>query len=501
MADIPGQESESLPSSRAGNSYMRSDGPTPSQADSKLFDEGAYHSEMMPENSKHTSKTSSSVVEVAGVDDVIAVNHVNHAQPNGDSEAVEGLRNDTEKPESAEYQEEAVQQDREAEGAAMKELEGEEEYDGDDGELLYGIPSSDNVEKVEYYRPDGFHPVKLGDELNQYKIVHKLGYGGFATVWLAWDLKEERYVALKIVLAQASQNVEEIDIKALSHIKDRVSKGSLAPYIDFPVNHFWFEGPNGRHICVVSKFYGPSIASLMGLSGEYRLGFDDSRRMALQLTQSMAMLHSDEVGIAHGDFTTSNILLELENMDSWSIEKLYEELGEPSKEPVFAYNRGPLSPSAPEHLYEKADLTRLIKYRTGNLKIVDFGESFFLNDVPEGLGTPARFCSPELMLEKKCSKASDVWALACTIYEMRSGVTLFQSCMGTDEEALGAILTRLGPAPSHLEALSCLKENEESRSGPKLRDCVESIDTPENSLVATKGKKFAKSLVVMIKFC
>ncbi|KAG4432860.1 hypothetical protein IFR05_011660 [Cadophora sp. M221] len=215
---------------------------------------------------------------------------------------------------------------------------------------------------------------------------------------------------------------------------------------------------------------------------KFRLGFEDSQRMALQLTQSVATLHSSKVGIAHGDLTTSNILFELENMDSWSIEKLYVGLGEPSLEPVYVFNLGPLGPSAPEHLYEKADFTRLINYRTGNLGIVDFGESFFLNDAPQGLGTPARFCSPELMLERKCSQVSDVWALACTIFEMRAGYTLFQSFVASDEEALGSILTRLGSAPSHLEALSCLREDEETRNGIKLREYVKSIEIVQRSL-------------------
>jgi len=44
-------------------------------------------------------------------------------------------------------------------------------------------------ERMSRYRPDGFHPVKLGDTFKsgRYKVYHKLGYGGFSTVWLAID--------------------------------------------------------------------------------------------------------------------------------------------------------------------------------------------------------------------------------------------------------------------------------------------------------------------------
>jgi serine/threonine-protein kinase SRPK3 len=44
-------------------------------------------------------------------------------------------------------------------------------------------------EKISRYRPGGFHPIALGNSFKQgrYTVVHKLGYGGFSTVWVAYD--------------------------------------------------------------------------------------------------------------------------------------------------------------------------------------------------------------------------------------------------------------------------------------------------------------------------
>lgn len=44
-------------------------------------------------------------------------------------------------------------------------------------------------EKISRYRPGGFHPITLGNSFKQgrYTVVHKLGYGGFSTVWVAYD--------------------------------------------------------------------------------------------------------------------------------------------------------------------------------------------------------------------------------------------------------------------------------------------------------------------------
>ena len=48
-----------------------------------------------------------------------------------------------------------------------------------------------DAESLGRYRVGGYHPVHLGDLLKggRYKIVHKLGYGGYSTVWLARDLE------------------------------------------------------------------------------------------------------------------------------------------------------------------------------------------------------------------------------------------------------------------------------------------------------------------------
>ncbi len=49
-------------------------------------------------------------------------------------------------------------------------------------------------ENPSFYRPGGFHPVALGQVYEsagaRYKIIHKLGYGSYATVWLASVLDE-----------------------------------------------------------------------------------------------------------------------------------------------------------------------------------------------------------------------------------------------------------------------------------------------------------------------
>jgi serine/threonine-protein kinase SRPK3 len=71
----------------------------------------------------------------------------------------------------------------------------------------------DNVEDIESYTTGGFHPVHLGDIFkSQYKVLHKLGYGGFSTIWLALDSHVHQCVAIKIIRADASSNCIELAI-------------------------------------------------------------------------------------------------------------------------------------------------------------------------------------------------------------------------------------------------------------------------------------------------
>jgi serine/threonine-protein kinase SRPK3 len=58
--------------------------------------------------------------------------------------------------------------------------------------------NGDHAENLRLYEPGGYHPVHLGDtfseipgsSLPRYRTLHKLGYGSFATVWQAEDMRD-----------------------------------------------------------------------------------------------------------------------------------------------------------------------------------------------------------------------------------------------------------------------------------------------------------------------
>lgn len=46
-----------------------------------------------------------------------------------------------------------------------------------------------DAEPLHRYKVDGYHPIHMGDVLNEdrYKILHKVGWGSYSTVWAARD--------------------------------------------------------------------------------------------------------------------------------------------------------------------------------------------------------------------------------------------------------------------------------------------------------------------------
>ncbi|EHK98032.1 putative Serine/threonine-protein kinase SRPK2 [Glarea lozoyensis 74030] len=74
------------------------------------------------------------------------------------------------------------------------------------------------------YQKDGFHPVNIGEVYNgKYKVLRKLGYGNYSTVWLVQNELDKKYWAMKVYsggVYGAGSAIEEFELKVLKHLRD-----------------------------------------------------------------------------------------------------------------------------------------------------------------------------------------------------------------------------------------------------------------------------------------
>lgn len=159
----------------------------------------------------------------------------------------------------------------------------------------YKDTNIDDVERPDYYRPGGYHPIKIGERLrDRYAIVHKLGSGSYSTIWLARDEQLDKYVAIKIGTADHSS--KEIDILSqLSAVAENTQPGRrLIPLI---LDRFVLHGPNGIHPCSVTAPARCSLAEVLEPgSGPFQLCV--ARSLAAQLAMAVAYIH--HFGYVHG---------------------------------------------------------------------------------------------------------------------------------------------------------------------------------------------------------
>ncbi|KAL7919624.1 kinase-like domain-containing protein [Trichoderma austrokoningii] len=298
-----------------------------------------------------------------------------------------------------------------------------------------GVPA----EELSDYCPGGYHPVHLDDTFNdgRYRILNKLGFGSFSTVWLARDEENKTNVSIKIVVADRShKHNRELEIlQAIKQNGDPAHPGH--GHVSHLLNSFYHEGPNGRHLCIVLEFLGPKISSIAEMQPNYRLEGRLARRISLQLLLAVDYLRT--CGVAHGDIHIGNVLFQLSNNGTPTIDD--PRIGKVSKKDGSPNEKG-----VPDYLVEPAEYG----YGRGELfdeiQLVDFGESFFISDPPKSIHTPTSFLPPELVFRRPLTEAIDIWNLGCTICELVTGRPPLEAFMD-DRELIPQFQKVLGGLP------------------------------------------------------
>ncbi|SPO05738.1 uncharacterized protein DNG_08425 [Cephalotrichum gorgonifer] len=276
---------------------------------------------------------------------------------------------------------------------------------------LYIQSADEDVERLRGYRPGGYNPIHLDNELNEgrYRVIHKLGHGTYATVWLCLDqnANEPSYVAIKIF--RASQGEDDRELVMAAKLKEE-GLGAMQ-HLCLPTNQFTNQSPSGMHICLVYPMLGPPVHTAASIFHREESKTRNLQTISAHMVKALAALHSR--GICHGDFHPRNILLALNGLDGLDEKGVLSLLGEPEIAEVCIRKDSrptPEIPYAPKYLVYPAALEDVASAAiSAHAQAIDFGQSFDNSlGPPESLGIPVNYAAPEVILDGLGSMEMDL---------------------------------------------------------------------------------------------
>jgi serine/threonine-protein kinase len=203
---------------------------------------------------------------------------------------------------------------------------------------------------------------------DRYRIEEEIGSGGMASVYLAEDLKHGRKVALKVLLPGGNaQGYEPQRFLREIRIAARLSHPQILPVHD--------SGECDGLLYFVMPYAG--CESLRGrLSREGSLPIDAALRIARAVAAALDYAHRH--GVIHRDIKPENILLQ-------------------EGEPVVA------------------------DFGVATAISAAGGDSIYITDRGFAVGTPAYMSPEQASAERDLDGRSDLYSLACVLFEMLSG--------------------------------------------------------------------------------
>lgn len=328
-------------------------------------------------------------------------------------------------------------------------------------------------EKMTDYNIMGYHPVKIGDEftsdISRYRVLRKLGWGHFSTVWLCSSLISGHFVALKIVkLGKNYAEAAQDEICILNLLQEDENGFPVAnDYVVSLLDSFTIQGPNGTHVAMAFELMGENLLHLILHKksekfsdaaakkpiSPYLLSPETMKLIIYQLLKATDFMHRHSV--IHTDLKPENILL--------------THNGEVPSEifPTKIPSKFQILPSKPlVHKYDKTEDLQI--------KVADLGNATFSNlHLSDHIQT-RQYRAPEILLGHCWGALADVWSIGCLIFELLTGDYLFEPNSGVsfskDEDHMAQIIELLGNFPSSEYVDGCERYHKYFKNNNTLRN-------------------------------
>ncbi|KAK4145600.1 kinase-like domain-containing protein [Dichotomopilus funicola] len=306
-----------------------------------------------------------------------------------------------------------------------------------------------NEESLDRYCPGGYHPVRISEAFDEgrFRISNKLGYGPYSTVWLAYDKKTTRNVALKICTADPPRG-GSFERGILDGIRTQITSQPGSHRILQLSHSFKHKGIHGNHLCLVFDLMGPDLEDYRNFFPGRRLPVALVKRITRQLLFGLWSLHS-VCKIIHADIKPQNILTETPETRAVA-------------NSVAGYELQPIDPlfDMPDEFYIAsskvytldADMTRPARLA---VRLADFGHASWFDRKLPGNTQGQRIQAPEVVLDAKWDHKIDIWQIGLLVWDLIEGQPLFNgyppnTTKYNPDAHLAQMTSTLGPMPTRL---------------------------------------------------
>lgn len=284
-----------------------------------------------------------------------------------------------------------------------------------------------------------------GEILKDYNIICELGRGSYSIVWLAFNIVDNKFYALKVQdPKEYKAGIEEIKFVQKLPKQPNVFNNIIDSFVEI-------RGDSKNHIKYLCSVWNLHCGNIDGLlrKGNYKNGLPLLlvKRIMKQLISAVEILHK-RFRVFHGDIKTDNILIKGLNakdefiINSYMKEQFFEKYSIAkdnyiSKKGVIEMKEKLMIRTIVHkkitntilELYEKSGIS---KYTIDNkyidnieISLADFGTHCNEDNHYDSPFGTRYYMAPEIILMGRCSYPVDIWAIGCTFYELLTGELLF----------------------------------------------------------------------------
>lgn len=269
---------------------------------------------------------------------------------------------------------------------------------------------------------------------NRYEILEKIGTGGMADVYRARDQKLNRYVAVKILKQEYSENKNFV---SKFRVEAQAAAGLLHPNI---VNVYDVGEEDGIHYIVMELVEGITLKKY--IEKKVRLSTKEAISIAIQVAMGIEAAHNNH--IIHRDIKPQNIIIS----------------------------------------------------REGKVKVTDFGiaKAASSNTITSNVMGSVHYSSPEQARGGFSDEKSDIYSMGITMFEMLTGRVPFNGdttvaiAIKQIQDEMPSPRSLVPEIPVSVEGivLKCTMKNPDRRyqnMGEVIRDLKRSLISPDENFV------------------